>query len=239
MFQTAPISPGRIMRLMSPCILPDRTLYIPPSNSENRPEVLFDFIEAHPFAALVTAGPEGLFATHLPFVLDRSRGTSGFLQGHIARANPHHRLLLTSAEALVIFSGPDAYISPGWYPAKAEHGKVVPTWNYIAVHVHGAIRFTDEASFLRPHLETLTARNEQFRNHPWSIQDAPAEYISELQRAIVGLEIEITRLEGKWKMSQNRPPADIDGVVQGLSASLDPQDHRVAEIVASRKPSRQ
>ena len=204
-------------------------MYIPPSNAESSPEVMLGFIEAHPFGALVTAGASGLFATHLPFVIDRERGV---LQGHVARANPHHRPEHAASEALVIFQGPDAYITPAWYAAKAEHGKVVPTWNYVAVHVHGELRFVDEPGFLHAHLEALTSRHEAGREHPWSVSDAPAEFIAGLQRAIVGVEINITRLEGKWKMSQNRSPADIDGVVRGLAAT----DPIVAGIVQARRP---
>lgn len=212
-------------------------MYIPPSNAEHSPEVMLGFIEAHPLGALVTSSPEGLFATHLPLVLDRSRGEHGVLQGHVARANPHHRQA-TAGEALVIFQGPDAYITPSWYPAKAEHGRVVPTWNYVAVHVHGALRFIDDAGFLRRHLELLVTRHEAGREHPWSVDDAPAQYIEAQHRAIVGVEIEITRLEGKWKMSQNRSAADIDGVVRGLAASPRATDRAVAEIVDARRPLR-
>ena len=209
-------------------------MYIPPSNAESSPEVMLGFIEAHPFGALVTAGAEGLFATHLPFVLDRARGV---LQGHVARANPHHREGYAGTEALVIFTGPDAYITPAWYAAKAEHGRVVPTWNYVAVHVHGPVRFIDDPSFLRPHLEALTRQHEAGREHPWSVSDAPAEFIAGLERAIVGVEVTISRLEGKWKMSQNRSSADIDGVVRGLSASPSPADLAVAGIVEARRPA--
>jgi transcriptional regulator len=211
-------------------------VYIPPSNAEHRPEVLLDFVHAHPFGVLVTASDEGLFATHLPFVLDRTRGAHGTLEGHVARANPNHRLPHRPGEALVIFSGPDAYVTPSWYAAKAEHGRVVPTWNYVAVHAYGELRFVDDHAFLRRHLEALTARHERDREHPWSIDDAPAAYIEQLQRAVVGVELTITRLEGKWKMSQNRPPADIDGVVRGLASSPAPGDRAVAEIVVARRP---
>jgi transcriptional regulator len=213
-------------------------MYIPPSNAEHRPEVMLGFIEAHPLGALVTHGDDGLFATHLPLVLDRSRGEHGVLQGHVARANPHHRQTGTAAEALVIFQGPDAYVTPAWYAAKAEHGRVVPTWNYVAVHVYGTLRFVDDADFLRRHLDELTARHEAGREQPWAVSDAPAQYIEGLHRAIVGVEIEITRLEGKWKMSQNRSAADIDGVVQGLAASPHAGDRAVAEIVDARRPVR-
>jgi transcriptional regulator len=210
---------------------------IPASNAERRPEVMCDFIEAHPLGALVTASTDGLFATHLPLLLDRTRGACGTLQGHVARANPHHRQTLTAPEALVIFSGPDAYVTPAWYAAKAEHGRVVPTWNYVAVHAYGRLRFVDDPSFLRPHLEALTARHEGAREHPWAVGDAPADYIAQLERAIVGVEIEITRLEGKWKMSQNRSDADIDGVVRGLGGSPSPGDRAVAEIVEACRPA--
>jgi transcriptional regulator len=212
-------------------------MYIPPSNAEQRPEVMLDFIEAHPFGALVTASPaDGLFATHLPLVLARARGPNGTLQGHVARANPHHRH--AASEALVIFQGPDAYITPSWYAAKGEHGRVVPTWNYVAVHAYGTLRFVEDADFLRDHLHALTTRHEAPRDPPWAVQDAPAEYIDSLIRAIVGVEIEITRLEGKWKMSQNRSDADIDGVVRGLAESNETADRAVAAIVEARRPVR-
>ena len=211
-------------------------MYVPASNAEHRPEVLFDFIEAHSLGALVTASADGLFATHLPFVLDRARGPHGTLEGHLARANPHHRHAPTTDEALVIFTGPDAYVTPSWYASKAEHGKVVPTWNYVAVHAYGTLRWNEEAEYLRRHLDQLTDRHEAGREQPWTTADAPPEYIAQLQRAIVGVELEITRLEGKWKMSQNRPAADIDGVVRGLGASPEPHERAVAAIVAERRP---
>jgi transcriptional regulator len=211
-------------------------MYIPPSNVESRPEMILDFIEAHPFGALVTASEDGLLATHIPFVLDRSRGNQGVLQGHVARANPHHRTVRSSDEALVIFTGPDAYVTPSWYPSKAEHGKVVPTWNYVAVHAYGIVRFIDDPAFLRPHLEALTERSEGGRAEPWRVDDAPADFIAQMEKAIVGVEIEISRLEGKWKMSQNRPATDIDGVIHGLGSSDDAVARRVSEIVAERRP---
>ena len=210
-------------------------MYIPPSNAEHRPEVMLDFIEAHPLGALVTASPEGLFATHLPLVLDRRGGPHGTLEGHVARANPHHRHA-HAGEALVIFQGPDAYITPAWYPAKAEHGRVVPTWNYVAVHAYGTLTFTDDPTFLRRHLEALVTRHEAGRGEPWAVSDAPAAYVEQQERAIVGVRIEITRLEGKWKMSQNRSAADIDGVVRGLGSSPAHDDHAVAEIIERVRP---
>ena len=210
-------------------------MYVPPSNAEHDVGTMLDFVAAHPFGALVTASDDGPFATHLPFVVDRTRGPLGTLEGHVARANPHHRAA-TTGEALVIFTGPDAYVTPSWYPAKAEHGRVVPTWNYVAVHVRGTPRFTDDPAFLRRHLEALTVRHEADRPAPWAVSDAPADYVERLTRAIVGVELEITRIEGKWKMSQNRSDADIDGVVHGLASSPAPNDRAGAAIVAARRP---
>jgi transcriptional regulator len=217
-------------------------MYIPASNAESRPDVLFDFIDAHPLGALVTSTPgDGLFATHLPLLIHRAKGEHGTLAGHIARANAHHRHVRAAAgstEALVIFTGPDAYITPAWYAAKQETGRVVPTWNYIAVHVYGTIHLIDDPAELRPHLEALTARHEGTRPTPWSIADAPADYIASQLRAIVGIEVAITRLEGRWKMSQNRSAADIDGVIRGLGASGDDMARAVGAIVAERTADR-
>jgi transcriptional regulator len=212
-------------------------MYIPASNSEDRPEALHAFMDAHPFAMLVTASVDGLFATHLPLVLDRTRGPHGTLVGHVARANPHHRQTLAIPEALVVFSGPSAYITPTWYPAKAEHGKVVPTWNYVAVHAYGTLRFRDgDREFLRAHLEALTNRHESDRVKPWAVSDAPEEFIAQLERAVVGFELPIARMEGKWKMSQNRSAADIDGVVRGLAGSDGADDRAVGKIVQAVRP---
>ena len=210
-------------------------MYIPSTNAEHRPEVIFEFIEAHPLGILVTGSDDGMFATHLPLLLDRSRGSHGTLQGHVARANRQHAMSATDAEVLVIFSGPDAYISPSFYPSKAEHGKVVPTWNYVAVHAYGRVRYTSDPALLREHVGRLTAHHEASRATPWSVDDAPAEYVDQQLRAIVGVEIDITRLEGKWKMSQNRSAADIDGVVAALGASEGARERRVADVVQSRR----
>jgi transcriptional regulator len=211
-------------------------VYIPATNAEHRPEVMFDFIEAHPLGALVTRSTEGLFATHLPLLLDRSRGEHGALEGHVARANPQQAFPIGEMEALVIFSGSDAYISPSFYPSKAQHGKVVPTWNYVAVHAYGRVRYTSDPVFLHDHVSRLTAHHEAHRATPWSVEDAPAGYVDQMLRAIVGVEIAITRLEGKWKMSQNRPAEDIDGVVAGLLTSSDARLKDVASVVQARRP---
>jgi transcriptional regulator len=215
------------------------SMYIPASYAEHDVAALFDFIEGNPLGILVTSSPrDGLFATHLPLLVHRDRGERGVLAGHLARANPQHRQVADGAEALVVFSGPDAYVTPSWYEAKREHGRVVPTWNYAAVHVYGWLRFNDDPAFLRQHLEALTNRHETRRAAPWSVSDAPDEFIATQMKAIVGVELEITRLEGKWKMSQNRSTADIDGVVRGLGASDRPEDREVAEMVQAVRPNR-
>lgn len=220
-------------------------MYVPAHFAEPDTQVLLDFIEAHPLGVLVTAAPAddgapSLFATHLPLVLDRTRGTHGVLQGHVARANPHvahaARAATAGGEALVIFAGPDAYVTPSWYASKQEHGRVVPTWNYVAVHATGTVRIVDDADFLLRHLAALTARHEAGREHPWATADAPAGYIERQAQSTVGVEIDVTRLEGKWKMSQNRTAADIAGVVAGLAASPAARDQAVAALVNERRP---
>jgi transcriptional regulator len=212
-------------------------VYIPSSNAEHRPEVMFDFMEAHPLAVLVTSSSEGMVATHLPLLVDRTRGAHGTVAGHIARANPQQRQARDGDEALVIFSAHDAYITPSFYPTKVRDGKVVPTWNYVAVHAYGTLRFVSDPTALRRHLEALTSRHESSRERPWSVSDAPEDYIARQLGAIVGVEIAITRLEGKWKMSQNRSAEDIDGVIAGLEASGDPAAREVAGIVRTRRPA--
>jgi transcriptional regulator len=213
-------------------------MYIPPSYAESDLPTLIAFMERHPLAAIITASEtSGLFATHLPLILDSAAPAPGILVGHMARANPHCRQIESGArEALVIFTGPNAYVTPRWYPSKQEHGRVVPTWNYVAVHAYGTIRLRDDPAFLRQHLEALTSRHEAERDEPWHVSDAPEEFITQQMRAIVGFQLQIARLEGKWKMSQNRSGADIDGVIRGLGASEAESDRAVATIVAQRRP---
>jgi transcriptional regulator len=220
-------------------------MYIPRSHAEERPEELAAFIRAHPLGILVTAGPSGedLFATHMPFVFDESAGEHGVLEGHLARANPHHRLAGGDSQALVIFTGPDAYITPNWYPGTRTHGREVPTWNYVAVHAYGTLRFVEDTDWLLAHLRRLSAENEATRlvpggDAPWLVEGAPAEYIAQQLKAIVGVEIRVSRMEGKWKMSQNKSPETIDAVVAALAASPKPMDREVSSIVAERRPGR-
>ena len=213
-------------------------MYIPASYAESDLPTLLAFIERHPLAAIVTVSEtSGLFATHLPLILDSVAAAPGTLVGHLARANPHYRQIAGGAtEALVIFTGPNAYVTPQWYQSKQEHGRVVPTWNYVAVHAYGTVRLRDDPVFLRQHLEALTSRHEASREEPWHVSDAPEEFIAQQMKAIVGFEFQIARLEGKWKMSQNRSEADIDGVIRGLGASEAQSDRAVAALVAERRP---
>lgn len=215
-------------------------MYVPSSFAEQDLPTLHAFVEAHPLAAVVTgSASHELIATHLPLVLDRTAGPMGTLYGHFARANPHSRCFTDgSVAALVIFTGPGAYITPQWYRTKEETGKVVPTWNYVAIHAYGTLRLHDDPQFLRGHLETLTHRHEDDRAHPWHVSDAPADYVAQQMKAIVGVSLQIDRLDGKWKMSQNRPDADIAGVISGLEASQAPSDQAVAAIVSARRPTR-
>ena len=182
-------------------------------------------------AQLVSVGEHGLQASHLPLLLNPDEGANGTLYGHMAKANPQWRDLQNGAEALVIFAGADAYVSPAFYPAKAEHGKVVPTWNYVAVHAYGRAETFSDGGRLLDIVSTLTDRHEAGRAQPWSVADAPADYIDGMLKAIVGFAIPIDRLEGKRKLSQNRSPADIAGVREGLAASPDVNDQALAQLM--------
>ncbi|WP_338488913.1 FMN-binding negative transcriptional regulator [Pseudomonas trivialis] len=182
-------------------------------------------------AQLVTFGEQGLLASHLPLLLNPDESPNGTLYGHLARANPQWRELQNGAEALVIFAGADAYISPSFYPAKAEHGKVVPTWNYLAVHAYGKAEVFNDAARLLNVVTALTDRHEARREQPWQVSDAPADYIDGMLKAIVGFALPIERLIGKRKLSQNRSPADIAGVREGLAASDDVGDQTVSCLI--------
>lgn len=193
---------------------------------ESLPE-LHEHILATRLAILVSHGPQGLEASHIPLLLDPDAGEFGTLHGHLARANPHWRAL-AAGEVMVIFPGVDAYISPGFYAAKAEHGKVVPTWNYETVHAYGQAEVFTDAQRLLQVVSGLTDRHEARQAQPWSVSDAPTDYIDGMLKAIVGFSIPIARLEGKRKLGQNRSNADLQGVKAGLSASSDPGDQALA-----------
>jgi transcriptional regulator len=194
-------------------------------------------IRAHPFAALVSSGAAGLYASHLPTVL-KDEGDHGTIECHLARANPHWRELAEGHEALMIFQGPEAYITPNWYPTKAESGKVVPTWNYAVVHAYGRPEVMQDKDWLRRHVGELTAQQEKTEARPWQLSDAPDSYIDVMTRGIVGFRYAITRLEGKWKMSQNRQEQDWKGVVTGLNARASGDDLEIAEQVARQNAAR-
>jgi transcriptional regulator len=201
-------------------------MYAAKSFREDRLSVLHDFIVEHSFAAVVSQGSQGMLASHVPLILDRTRGPKGALRGHFARANSHWQSL-ADVEVLSIFQGPHAYISPSWYASKKEHGRVVPTWDYLAVHAYGTARVFDDAKELRTLLEGLTDQNEANRPASWKVADAPDAYIEDAMRAIVGFELTLTRIEGIWKMSQNRPAADRAGAAAGLREGS-PMDQQVA-----------
>lgn len=191
-------------------------MYLPKHFEETDVNVLHQLVRAHPFGALVTLTQNGLEANHIPFLVQSDPAPYGTLHGHIARANPLWRDVSPNVQALVIFQGPQTFISPSWYPSKKETGKVVPTWNYAVVHARGQIRVMDDPVWVRAHVEELTNRHEAERPAPWKVTDAPADYIEKMAGAIVGLEIPIVQLVGKWKVSQNRSPRDREGVIEGL-----------------------
>ena len=189
-------------------------------------------------ATLVTHGPDGFRASILPMLFDPGDGPLGTLRGHLARGNPQWRDIEASiaaggdgaGEALAIFDGPDAYVSPAWYEEKRLTGKVVPTWNYVTVQAHGTITTIHDPDWLLPHVGRLVERHEAGRPHPWALSDAPADYVAGQARAIVGLELRITRLEAKAKLSQNRSDADVDGTIEGLEAGT-PREQAVADAM--------
>jgi transcriptional regulator len=217
-------------------------MYLPAHFEESRPEVLHALIRAHPLGLLVTQDAAGaLSADSVPFALDVPDapgvdpadpigGGPGILRAHVARANPLWRTARGDVDVLVVFQGPQAYVSPSLYPGKAAHGKVVPTWNYVSVQARGRLRAVEDAAWLHAFVSRLTERHEAARAAPWAVTDAPADYIQTMLGAIVGIEIVLSALTGKWKVSQNRSAADRDGVARGLHAD----GHAEAELLAGR-----
>lgn len=206
-------------------------MYVPPLFAMAEDREIVAFCAAHPFATLVTRGSEGLYATHLPVILKQDGDAVAFF-GHLARANTHWSTTPDGSEALLIFQGPQAYVTPSWYATKKETGKVVPTWNYAAVHVRGTVSWPQDAAFLRQNLSDLTDAHEARRDHPWAMDDAPEDFLAMQMRAIVGVAFHVTGFDGKMKMSQNRPAADVDGVIAGLAAQ---GEQAVAELVAAKR----
>jgi transcriptional regulator len=204
-------------------------MYVP-THFAGDDDAVHELLSRNRAADLVTSGRDGLQATMLPFVYDRERGV---LQGHFARNNDHWREI-DGSEALVIVRGPDAYVTPSWYASKAEHGRVVPTWNYVTAHVHGVVTIHDDTRWLSDLVRRLTDDHERRRDQPWSVDDAPEKFIEGQLRAIVGVEVAIARVEAKFKLSQNRPEADVDGVVSGLRAD---GEAAAADAVQAHRPT--
>ena len=210
-------------------------MYSPAWFREERLEVLQGAVDAIGFGTLVTAGRSGIMASHIPMLIDRTRGTRGTLFGHVARGNPQWRDSKPGEEGLAMFLGPDAYITPGWYRSRLETGRVVPTWNYVAVHVRGPVSFFEDQQRLMDVVTKLTEHHEAYSKNPWRVTDAPADYVAKELKSIVGFEMEITKIEGKWKLSQNRPQADRDGVRRGLVERGLPGDEEVSKEMDSRE----
>ncbi len=219
--------PSRIAGLGWPAPNLETVLYQPPAFREDRLEVQHGLIRACPLGLLVTAGPAGLLANPIPFLVDPAAAPLGLLQAHLARANPQLAELAQVEECLVVFQGPQAYVSPSWYASKQEHGRVVPTWNYVTVHAWGRPRVLDDAGWIAWQTDALTRAQEAAMPQPWAVEDAPADFVAAHRRAIVGLTVEITRIEGKWKVSQNRPEGDRRGVAEGIGGEM-------ARVVAER-----
>jgi transcriptional regulator len=194
-------------------------MYQPPLFKEERLDVLHGLIQTHPFGLIISVGPDGEpMANAIPLLLDAAAGEKGVLRGHLARANPQWKLLAETGKALVVFQGPYSYVTPSWYESKKEHGKVVPTWNYVMVQARGVVRIHEDAAWLCAHVGALSYAHEHSRAEPWAVSDAPDGFIAGQLKGIVGFEIAITAIEGKWKVSQNRPVPDRVGVAAGLLA---------------------
>jgi transcriptional regulator len=211
-------------------------MYQPLPHRKDDLEAQHALIRAAPLGLLISHGPQGLEANSIPFLIDPQASRLGTLQAHMARANGQWRALSEASEVLVVFQGANHYITPSWYETKRETGKVVPTWNYVMVQARGRPRVIEDASWLRAQIEALTRTNERTRAAPWAVSDAPADFIDAQIKAIVGVEIEIAAISGKWKASQNRPAADRLGVIAGLEELGDEASLEMARIVRDAEP---
>ena len=209
-------------------------MYLPSHFEETRIDVLQELVRQYPLGSLVTLGAKGLNANHIPFELDAAPAPYGTLRGHVARANPVWRDYDPAFEALVIFHGPQVYISPSWYETKKETGEVVPTYNYAVVHAYGRLRIVEHRAWLRGLVARLTERFEGGRAAPWEVSDAPQDFIDKQLGAIVGIEIEVSKMLGKWKASQNRPATDRAGVAEALGAAADADSLAMAQMIKER-----
>jgi transcriptional regulator len=207
-------------------------MYQPQAFREGSLQAQHDLIEENPLGLLVSTSETGLIADPIPFVIDPTAGEFGTLRAHLAKANPQYRALASAGECLVVFQASDAYITPEWYETKRETGKVVPTWNYVTVHVYGRPRLVEDPAWLYAQLSALTDLMEGNRPKPWSIKDAPSDFIRSQAQGIFGVEVEIARMEGKWKVSQNRSSADQRGVIEGLRSE---GQSEMADVVESRR----
>jgi transcriptional regulator len=213
-------------------------MYVPAHFEENRRDVLDALIVAQPFGSLVTHGPAGLDANHIPFEFEPANGPFGTLRAHVARANTVWQEAAAAPDALVIFQGPSAYISPTWYPGKHETHRQVPTWNYIVVHAHGRIVVHDDENYVRGVVARLTRKMEAGEPVPWKMGDAPADYLTQMLGAIVGIEIQVTKLVGKWKLGQNKATADIEGAARTLLARDRQAQRAVGQAMLDAAPER-
>lgn len=201
---------------------------------EERPDVMHALMRDHPFATLVSNATGGLTADHVPLVLHADQGGQGALRGHISVGNPLFRKTNGAIQVLTVFQGPQTYVTPSWYASKQQHGKVVPTWNYVVVHARGTLRFVRDPQWVLEHLQDLTNAHESHRPTPWAVSDAPAEFVARQMRGLVGFEIEITDLTGTWKVSQNKTRDDRDGVSSGLGSENTPDAASIAQLVRER-----
>jgi transcriptional regulator len=213
-------------------------MYAPGPFQEPRTDVLLEAIGASQLATLVTPAEGELHITHVPMIAVADASGELRLEAHLARRNPHYRVLATRPPSVAIFHGPQAYVSPGWYASKAEHGKVVPTWNYIVVHAHGVLEAIDDAVWLEDQTRRLTDRNEGGRAQPWSVDDAPRDYFESMLRGIVGIKLTVSKLEGVWKLQQHRSDADRAGLIAGYASEADPAARKVGEVMSALEQTR-
>jgi transcriptional regulator len=206
-------------------------MYIPRHNEEKRVSVMHELIVSQPLGTLVTVGSSGLFASHIPMILENDGSEFGVLKGHISRANTQWRDFVPTVDALAIFSGHQHYITPNWYPGTREHGKEVPTWNYVVVHAYGPLKVIEDKDWLLTNVEKLTNIHEAGSPVPWKVSDAPQDFIESQLNGIIGVEIPIRRLEGKWKVSQNRTESERKGVIEGLSKLNTPESLAMKALV--------
>ncbi|WP_035997330.1 FMN-binding negative transcriptional regulator [Paraburkholderia caribensis] len=211
-------------------------MYVPAHFAETRKEVLHSRIVQHPFGTLITHGSSGLDANHIPFELAAEDGELGVLRAHVARANPVWQEVANGDEVLVVFHAGDAYISPNWYPSKHELHKQVPTWNYMVVHAHGRMTILDDERYVRGVVGRLTRTHEASEPKPWKMGDAPKDYVDTMVKAIVGIQVEITRLVGKSKLSQNKEARDIQGAAEALKSN---GESRLADAMLAAVPTKQ